>query len=81
MPSFFVWSTPSLVVVIDAASEKAAAEAFLELPVTDIPKPGIAPDCFVEPAINPGASPPGAAVEQFWIAINGEPINNFPRGR
>ena len=34
MPAYFVWSKPSLVVVIEAASEQDAAEAFIELPMT-----------------------------------------------
>ena len=34
MPAYFVWSKPSLVVVIKADSEQDAAEAFVELPMT-----------------------------------------------
>ena len=49
MPEFFVWLKPSLAEVIEAVREKDAAEAYLEMPVTATPEPGMPPDCFVQP--------------------------------
>jgi len=65
---FFVWSTPSSIDVIEAASEQDAAEAFLEEPVTSAPIRGIPPACFVQPTV--GLEIPqvdGASVE-FWVS-------------
>ena len=44
MPDYFVWLRPSLAQVIEAVSEQDAAEAFLEMPTTGTPQPGLPPD-------------------------------------
>lgn len=73
MPEYFVWLKPSLAEVVEAISEKDAAEAFLEQPVTSTPEPGAPPDCFVQP-VNGFKTPrlDGTAVK-FWVVADDEP--------
>ena len=72
MAEYFVWLRPSLAEIIEAVSEKDAAEAFLEMPVTSTPEPGMPPDCFVQPT-NGSTTPrlDGTAVK-FWIVPEDE---------
>ena len=67
MPAFFVWSTPSLVALIEAISEQDAAEAFLELPVTATPAPGFPPDCFVQPTNGRTTPRLDGTAMKFWV--------------
>jgi hypothetical protein len=48
LPEFFVWSTPALVRLIDAADAQTVAEMFTERPVSPVPILGQLPICFVQ---------------------------------
>jgi hypothetical protein len=67
MPEFFVWSRPTLIEMVEAESERDAAEEFLGQPVTRAPVLHELPTCYVQRT--DGAEAPrmdGPAVE-FWV--------------
>ena len=74
MPEYFVWLRPSLAQVIEAVSEKDAAEAFLELPATATPQPGFPPDCFVQPTNGLSVPRLDGSAARFWVVADDEPL-------
>jgi hypothetical protein len=48
LPEYFVWSTPALIRLIDAADAQTAAGMFTEQPVSPVPVLGQLPVCFVQ---------------------------------
>ena len=67
MQEFFVWKMPSLVHIIEAASEQDAAEAFLDRHVTWTPVQGKPPACFVQPTGDLKDPRVGEAAREFWV--------------
>ena len=66
MPDFFVWSLPSLIEIVEAASEQDAAEAFLRQPVTMTPNLSKPPACFVQPASGLDLPRTDGSSVEFW---------------
>jgi hypothetical protein len=67
MPSYFVWSVPSYAVIVEAASEQDAAEAFLEQPVKSTASEDEPPACYVQPADDADAPSENGRTVEFWI--------------
>ena len=67
MHEFFVWTVPSFVQIIGAASMQDAAEEFLGFPATSKPISGRSPDCFVQPVGGREAPSGDMAAIEYWI--------------
>ena len=67
MPEFFVWSRPELINIIEAESEKDAAEEFLGQFVTKAPVLDEPPTCFVQSTGGLDAPRMDETALEFWV--------------
>jgi len=68
MLEFFVWSTPKLIRLIDAANEQEAVESFIDGPTTGVSSQGKPPDCFVQAISGLDAPCIDDTTLEFWRA-------------